>query len=158
MGREMGGRFKREGTYVYLWLIHVEVWQKTTEFCKAIILQLTKQNKQTTHVRVKASFFSKPWSYFLVNPGLISLSLGFRLHSHNRVQPSGVCPEPDEWWGLCRACMSQAKPLPSAAHPQSQVRLVPGLLLPKHLPWQLPCMCACSVASVMSDSLQPHGL
>ena len=25
MGREMGGRFKREGTYVYLWLIHVEV-------------------------------------------------------------------------------------------------------------------------------------
>ena len=23
MGREMGGRFKREGIYVYLWLIHV---------------------------------------------------------------------------------------------------------------------------------------
>ena len=39
MGREMGGRFKREGIYVHLWLIHVEVWQKTTKFCKAIILQ-----------------------------------------------------------------------------------------------------------------------
>ena len=25
MRREMGGRFKREGIYVYLWLIHVEV-------------------------------------------------------------------------------------------------------------------------------------
>ena len=25
MGREMGGRFQREGIYVYLWLIHVEV-------------------------------------------------------------------------------------------------------------------------------------
>ena len=25
MGREMGGRFKWEGTYVYLWLIRVEV-------------------------------------------------------------------------------------------------------------------------------------
>ena len=25
MGREMGGRFKRKGMYVYLWLIHVEV-------------------------------------------------------------------------------------------------------------------------------------
>ena len=25
MGRGMGGRFKREGIYVYLWLIHVEV-------------------------------------------------------------------------------------------------------------------------------------
>ena len=24
MGREMGGSFKREGLYVYLWLIHVE--------------------------------------------------------------------------------------------------------------------------------------
>ena len=25
MGREMGGRFKGKGIYVYLWLIHVEV-------------------------------------------------------------------------------------------------------------------------------------
>ena len=25
MGKEMGGRFKREWIYVYLWLIHVEV-------------------------------------------------------------------------------------------------------------------------------------
>ena len=33
---EVGGRFKS----VHLWLIHVEVWQKTTKFCKAIILQL----------------------------------------------------------------------------------------------------------------------
>ena len=35
----MGGRFKREGIYVYLWVIHVEVWQKTEKFHKAIILQ-----------------------------------------------------------------------------------------------------------------------
>ena len=33
-------RFKREGTYVYLWLIHDDVWQKPTQYCKAIILQL----------------------------------------------------------------------------------------------------------------------
>jgi hypothetical protein len=39
MGREKGGRFKREGTYAHLWLILVDVWQKT-KFCKAIILQL----------------------------------------------------------------------------------------------------------------------
>ena len=25
MGREVGGTFKREGMYAYLWLIHVEV-------------------------------------------------------------------------------------------------------------------------------------
>jgi len=34
-----GGRFKREGIYVHLWLVHVEILQKTTKFCKAIILQ-----------------------------------------------------------------------------------------------------------------------
>ena len=35
-----GGRFKREGIYVYLWLIHVVIWQKPTQHCKAIILQI----------------------------------------------------------------------------------------------------------------------
>ena len=39
-GWEMEGRFKREGIYVYLWLIHVDVWQKPTQHCKAIIFQL----------------------------------------------------------------------------------------------------------------------
>ena len=27
-------------TYVHLWLIHVDVWQKPNQYCKAIILQL----------------------------------------------------------------------------------------------------------------------
>ena len=40
MGREFARRFQRERTYVYLWLIHVDVWQKPTRYCKAIILQL----------------------------------------------------------------------------------------------------------------------
>jgi len=39
-----GGRFKKEGTYVCPWLVHVDVWQKPTQYCKAIILQL-KINK-----------------------------------------------------------------------------------------------------------------
>ena len=29
-GWEVRGRFKREGMYVYLWLIHIDVWQKLT--------------------------------------------------------------------------------------------------------------------------------
>ena len=29
---EMRGRFKREETYIYLWLTHVDIWQKPTEF------------------------------------------------------------------------------------------------------------------------------
>ena len=40
MGWEVGERLKREGTYVYLWPIHVGIWQKPTQYCKAIILQL----------------------------------------------------------------------------------------------------------------------
>ena len=46
----MGGGFKRERSYVYLWLIHVEVWQKTI-FCKAIILQL--KNKKRLKIFLK---------------------------------------------------------------------------------------------------------
>jgi len=40
-GGEGGGKVVQEGgdIYIYLQLIHVEVWQKTTKFCKAIILQ-----------------------------------------------------------------------------------------------------------------------
>ena len=50
MGREMGGRFKREGEYVYLWLIHVGVLWKTAKFYKAIILQLKKKKKHTQNI------------------------------------------------------------------------------------------------------------
>ena len=39
-GVGMRGRVKREGTYVYLRLIHTVVWQKSAQHCKAIILQL----------------------------------------------------------------------------------------------------------------------
>ena len=39
-GWEVGERFKREGTYVYPRLIYVDVWQKPTQHCKAISLQL----------------------------------------------------------------------------------------------------------------------
>ena len=40
MRREVGERFKREETYVHLWLIHVDVWQKPSQHCKVTILQL----------------------------------------------------------------------------------------------------------------------
>ena len=40
MGWEVGGRFEGGRTYVYLWLIHADIWQKPTQYCKTIILQL----------------------------------------------------------------------------------------------------------------------
>ena len=36
----LGGRFKKEGPYIHLWLIHVDVWQKSIQHFKAIILHL----------------------------------------------------------------------------------------------------------------------
>ena len=41
------GHFKEspEGTYVYLWLIHADVWQKPTQYFKAIILQWEKKRR-----------------------------------------------------------------------------------------------------------------
>ena len=44
MGWEVGGRFETEGISVCVWLIHIDVWQKPTEHCKAIILQLKINN------------------------------------------------------------------------------------------------------------------
>ena len=40
MGREVGG--SGWGTHVNPWLIHVNVWQKPLQYCKAISLQLIK--------------------------------------------------------------------------------------------------------------------
>ena len=45
------GRFRREGTYVYLWLIHHVAWQKSTQYWKVIILQLKKHTCHT-HIRL----------------------------------------------------------------------------------------------------------
>ena len=32
--REVGEGFRMGGTHVYLWLIHVDVWQKPSQYCK----------------------------------------------------------------------------------------------------------------------------
>ena len=37
---EEGGVFRIGGTHVYLWPIHVDVWQKPPQYCRVIILQL----------------------------------------------------------------------------------------------------------------------
>ena len=48
-----GGReAAREQTYVYLWLIHIDVWQNPTQYCKVIILQFKiKLKKIKTPIR-----------------------------------------------------------------------------------------------------------
>ena len=59
MGREVGGRFKRQGTYVYPWLIHVDVWQKLTRYCRAIIFQFKiKRNNETSITMEKTKYLT----------------------------------------------------------------------------------------------------
>ena len=45
--------YKREGIYAHLWLIHIDVWQKSNQYCKVIILQL-KINKLKKKRMLKA--------------------------------------------------------------------------------------------------------
>lgn len=52
----VGARFMREGTYVYLCLVHVNMWQKTAECHKAIILQL---KWSTFKLKKKTKLFPK---------------------------------------------------------------------------------------------------
>ena len=41
-GEGNGREVQEGGDILYLWLIHVDVWQKPTQYYKAIILQLKK--------------------------------------------------------------------------------------------------------------------
>ena len=59
---EVGGRFKREGTCVYLWLIHADVWQKPTQYCKAIILQLKINQFNSVQSLSRVPLFAIPWT------------------------------------------------------------------------------------------------
>ena len=49
----MGEGFRREGIHVCLWLIHVDVWQRPTQYCKALILQLKKIEKKKERVQAE---------------------------------------------------------------------------------------------------------
>lgn len=49
-GGRWGGRFKKGGTCVYLWLIHVDGWQKPAQHGKAIILPLKIKDKRAGKV------------------------------------------------------------------------------------------------------------
>ena len=44
-GERDGREVQEGGAYVFLWMIHVDIWQKPTEFYKAIILQLKNKFK-----------------------------------------------------------------------------------------------------------------
>ena len=53
-GWKVGGKTKKEETYVCLWLIHVDIWQKPTQYYKAIILQLKINFKKSSEKKRRA--------------------------------------------------------------------------------------------------------
>ena len=59
MGWEVRGRLKRKGTYVYQWLIHVDVCQKPF---KAIILQLKIDKILKMGRRPKQTFLQRRYT------------------------------------------------------------------------------------------------
>ena len=72
-----GWEVQREGTYVYLWLIHVDVWQETAKFCKEIILQLKNKliNKKSSSVQLLHSLCHLYRKYLLNNYFMLKLTL-----------------------------------------------------------------------------------
>ena len=59
MGRVgVGGDVQEGGDNVYLWRIYIVVWQKPTQYCKAIILQLKISLKER----------ERSWRDFLSGP------------------------------------------------------------------------------------------
>ena len=71
MGQEMGGRFKREGIYVYLWLIHFEVSEEKKQNS---IKQLSVNKKINLKNELLVFFFSWKISCQLY---LLYASVGF---------------------------------------------------------------------------------
>jgi len=53
---EVEGKFKREGIYVYVQLIHAVIWQKSTQYCKAIFFQLKNFKKRLFTHRLLMNF------------------------------------------------------------------------------------------------------
>ena len=41
----MGGAFSREGTPVYLWPVHANVWQKPSQYCNNSPIEINFKNK-----------------------------------------------------------------------------------------------------------------
>ena len=52
----------REMTYIHLWLIHIDVWQKSNRYCTAIMLQ-KKKTQQGSQEGMKKSFLTEIYNH-----------------------------------------------------------------------------------------------
>ena len=55
----VGRKFQEGGDIcIYIWLIHVDIWQKPTQYCKTIVLQL-----KTIFLEERNMSSCQPWSW-----------------------------------------------------------------------------------------------
>ena len=121
---EVGGRFQMEGTYVYLWLIHVDVWQKLIQYCKEIILQL--KNIQKTFALPTCLLFP----LFLPLSFPLPLSFALSLPLRHCCSPRKLCGPPEVKAVTPPWLPSGAPPLPSRSQSPAGQCTVESLLRP----------------------------
>ena len=101
MGREAGGMFTWAGTWVNLWLVHVDVWQKPTQSVKQLSF-----NKKINQFKIKKNV------YIAINAMLLSRFSYVRLcatpeTAAHQAPPSLGFSRQEHWSGL---------PFPSPMH------------------------------------------
>ena len=97
----LGGRFKREGTDVYRWLIHVNIWQKPAQHLK----QLSSNWKIR---KFKKECFAKAESLFSKDSWKQRLKLKQKLVK-SIFRGSQTFSEVEEFWNLSRLWILDAK-------------------------------------------------
>ena len=71
--------------HIYLWLIHVTIWQKPTQYCKAIILQLKINKKKKNNIAISKSNVIQSYqeNHISLSPNIfIWLHIPFRKFTH----------------------------------------------------------------------------
>ena len=94
MGREAGGMFTWAGTWVNLWLVHVDVWQKPTQSVKQLSF-----NKKINQFKIKKNV------YIAINAMLLSRFSYVRLcatpeTAAHQAPPSLGFSRQEHWSGL----------------------------------------------------------
>ena len=83
-GWEEGSRGRE--TYIYLWLIHADVWQKPTQHCKAIIFQLKEISfkKKTLTISQLSLLFSIQLDFYKFSILPIRVPANLRTKTQNK--------------------------------------------------------------------------
>ena len=84
---------RREGTYVYLRLIHVDVWQKPTQICKPIILKNKVKPKKIPRTLVSYHLTFLLFTQLQLHCHLVSRTYQAHFHLRAFVFPCYLCLE-----------------------------------------------------------------